>query len=166
MGVGLAELLASGGGKVTVVTPLPIVAPFLDRTFEGTPVRQQLARLGVRWFVDTELAEITSAHCRLRQWGRDFEIEADEVVLVTARRSRDHLYRELSSDPAALGVEGVEAVYRAGDCVAPRLLADAIFDGHRLGRELDSPDPARALPYLRERDVLRHAAPAPATTRS
>ena len=162
MGVGLAELLASGGGKVTVVTPLPIVAPFLDRTFEGTPVRQQLARLGVRWFVDTELAEITSAHCRLRQWGRDFEIEADEVVLVTARRSRDRLYRELSSDPAALGVEGVEAVYRAGDCVAPRLLADAIFDGHRLGRELDSPDPARALPYLRERDVWRHAATAPA----
>ena len=58
-----------GRGKVTVVTPLPVVAPFLDRTFEGTPVRQQLARLGVRWFVDTELAEITSAHCRLRQVG-------------------------------------------------------------------------------------------------
>ena len=47
--------------------------------------------------------------------------------------------------PASTGV------YRIGDCVAPRLLADAIWDGHRLGREIDSPDPSRPLPHLRER---------------
>ena len=49
---------------------------------------------------------------------------------------------------------GIEAVYRIGDCVAPRLIADAIFDGHRLAREIDSPDPARPLPYLRERPLM------------
>jgi dimethylamine/trimethylamine dehydrogenase len=41
-----------------------------------------------------------------------------------------------------------------GDCVAPRLIADAIWDGHRLGREIDSADPARPLPHLRERPGL------------
>ena len=30
-------------------------------------------------------------------------------------------------------------------------MAEAIFDGHRLARELESPDPLVALPYLRER---------------
>ena len=30
-------------------------------------------------------------------------------------------------------------------------MADAILDGHRLAREIDSPDPAMPLPHLRER---------------
>jgi len=38
--------------------------------------------------------------------------------------------------------------------VAPRIIAEAIFDGHRLAREIDSPNPALPLPYLRERLVL------------
>ena len=57
-------------------------------------------------------------------------------------------------DPAALAAAGVEALYRIGDCVAPRLIADAIFDGHRLAREIDSDDPSQPLPYLRERPLM------------
>jgi len=68
-------------------------------------------------------------------------------VLVTQRVSDEALYLEL----AAARREGV---YRVGDCVAPRLIADAIWDGHRLGREIDSADPARPLPHLRERPGL------------
>lgn len=48
---------------------------------------------------------------------------------------------------------GVEALYRIGDCLASRLLADVAFDGHRLGREIDSAKPAIPLPHLRERLV-------------
>ena len=45
----------------------------------------------------------------------------------------------------------VLAAERSRDAgVASRLLADAIFDGHRLGREVDGPHPQTALPYLRE----------------
>ena len=67
-------------------------------------------------------------------------------MLVTQRLSDDALFRELAADPDALAAEGIEALYRIGDCVAPRLIADAIFDGHRLAREIDSPDPALPLP--------------------
>ena len=70
-------------------------------------------------------------------------------MLVTQRRSDDALYHALVADPG-----DVEGVYRVGDCVAPRILADAIFDGHRLAREIDQPDPAVALPWLRERVSL------------
>jgi dimethylamine/trimethylamine dehydrogenase len=34
--------------------------------------------------------------------------------------------------------------------VAPRLIADCVFDGHRLAREIDSDDPSVPLPYARE----------------
>ena len=60
MGVGLAELLSSEGAVVTVVTPLQTLAPFLDRTFEGLPVRELLAGMGVKWITDAEVLEITS----------------------------------------------------------------------------------------------------------
>ena len=46
------------------------------------------------------------------------------------------------------------ALYRIGDCVAPRLIADVIFDGHRLAREIDSENPAVPLPYKRERSIM------------
>ena len=62
-------------------------------------------------------------------------------MLVTQRVSDDALYRELVADPEALEREGVEAVYRIGDCVAPRLIADAIFDGHRLAARSTRPTP-------------------------
>jgi dimethylamine/trimethylamine dehydrogenase len=83
--------------------------------------------------------------------GDTYELEADAVVLVTQRLSQEALYLELAADPGA----GVQRVLRIGDCVAPRLIADAIFDGHRLGREIDSPDPAQPLPHLRERPGLQ-----------
>ena len=76
--------------------------------------------------------------------GRPVEIEADATVLVTQRLSDDALYLDLTADPDALAEAGIDAVHRVGDCVAPRLIADAIFDGHRLAREIDAPDPARA----------------------
>jgi dimethylamine/trimethylamine dehydrogenase len=149
MGVGMAELLASHGRRVLYVTPLPVVGPFLDHTEEGIPVRQTLAGLGVEWAVDTELAAIGRDDCLLRSFERERTVAADAVVLVTARVSDDGLYRELRADSGPL-----EAVYAIGDCVAPRLIADCVFDGHRLAREIDSGDPARPLPYLRERRLL------------
>ena len=65
-------------------------------------------------------------------------------MLVTQRISDDALYHELRADEERLAAEGIEAVYRIGDCVAPQLIADAIFDGHRLAREIDGENPARA----------------------
>jgi dimethylamine/trimethylamine dehydrogenase len=158
MGVGLAELLASSGANVTVVTPLPVLAPFLDSTYEGKPTRERLAHLGVRWIVDAEMVEVNETSARLSRFGVEQEIAADEVVLVTARRSRDELYRDLLQNWDTMALENARAVYHVGDCAAPRLLADAIFDGHRLGRELDSPHPARPLAYQREREVWTSAA--------
>jgi dimethylamine/trimethylamine dehydrogenase len=81
-------------------------------------------------------------------------VEAECVVLVTQRQSDDELYRELKRNREALAREGVVGVYRIGDCVAPRLITDCVFDGHRLAREIDSSDPAVPLPYIREHRIM------------
>jgi dimethylamine/trimethylamine dehydrogenase len=91
------------------------------------------------------------------EFGEPLELEADAVVLVTQRFSDDTLYLEVKADRDALADEGIEGLFRIGDCVAPRIIAEAIFDGHRLAREIDSENPALPLPYRRERLVLESA---------
>ena len=82
-----------------------------------------------------------------------FSLEVDGLVLVTQRISDEDLYIELAGDPGALDAAGIEALYRIGDCVAPRMLSEAVFDGHRLAVEIDGPDPSRPLTYDRERRI-------------
>jgi dimethylamine/trimethylamine dehydrogenase len=47
-------------------------------------------------------------------------------------------------------------VYAIGECYAPMIIADAVFYGHRLAREMDGPNPQRPQPYVRERQFWRH----------
>lgn len=157
---GVAEQLALDGFTVDLVTGLDSIAPFCDETLEGPLLRQRLHDVGVRQHRGIVLQAISEAGASCAdEFGDPVELEADAVVLVTQRLSNDGLYHELVADEAALRAEGVEAVYRIGDCVAPRIPAEAIFDGHRLAREIDSDNPAVPLPYRRERLVLEHLAP-------
>jgi len=154
-GTAVAEQLSREGFTVEFVTCHESVAPFCDQTLEGLPVRRRLHELGVAAHRAAVVTAIAEGGIELEgEFRRRSELEVDGVVLVTQRRSDDALYRELAADPSALEAAGVEALYRIGDCVAPRLIADAIFDGHRLAREIDSDDPARPLPYLRERPLV------------
>ncbi len=154
-GTALAEQLRGEGYEVVFVTCHEAIAPYADQTLEGRPVRQRLHELGIRPVRAVVVQRIDPGGIELvGEFGAPSTVEVDGVVLVTQRVSDDALYRELVGQPEALEREGIEAVYRIGDCVAPRLIADAIFDGHRLAREIDSPDPARPLPYLRERPLV------------
>jgi dimethylamine/trimethylamine dehydrogenase len=85
-------------------------------------------------------------------------LACDTIVLCTSRRSNDSLWRALRGRRDEWGAAGVRGIYRAGDCLAPRYLADAVFDGHRIGREIDSRDPQRPRAILRERRVWGGAA--------
>jgi len=149
---GIAELLALEGYHVELVTCLDQVAPLCDETLEGPMLRQRLHDCGVKFRRGVTLSSIGPAGAAgVDEFGEALDFAVDGVVLVTQRLSDDGLYRELAADRDALGEEGVVGLYRIGDCVAPRIPADAIFDGHRLGREIDSADPAVPLHYLRER---------------
>ncbi|MGH3022880.1 MAG: FAD-dependent oxidoreductase [Gaiellaceae bacterium] len=155
---GIAELLAGEGLDVELVTLHERVGKVADETLEGPLLRAHLHGVGVRQRAGALLTEILEGGVRGQdEHGESFELEADGVVLVTQRLSNEELYLELAADEAALRAEGIEAVYRIGDCVAPRIPAEAIFDGHRLAREIDAETPAFPLPAKRERLVLERA---------
>ena len=152
MGAGIAEKLALDGYRVELVTPLGAIAPFCDETLEGPLLRKRLHERGVGLHTGLTIGSIDSGGAiGETDTGEHFELEADAFVLVTQRLSNEALYLELRSAAQAWTGEGVEAVYRIGDCVAPRVVADAIFDGHRLAREIDAKNPALPLPHRRER---------------
>ena len=154
MGPDLAEKLAVEGFSIDFVTSLEDISPFSDETLEQVFLKERLHEIGVRMHRSVVLDRVEPGQVTgTGEFGEPVELEADAVVLVTQRISDDVLYHELRTDEARLESEGIEAVYRIGDCVAPQLIADAIFDGHRLAREIDSENPSVPLPYVRERPV-------------
>ena len=157
MGASLAEKLAREGKRVTLVTPHHQVGPYLFYTGEGAYMNRLLRELGAELVTEHVLDRIHPGAAEghhVFASSHPVAWEVDAVVLVTQRLSRDALYRALKADPEALERESVSGVYRIGDCVAPRMIADCIFDGHRLAREIDSADPATPLPYIREHRIL------------
>lgn len=151
MGGCLAEKLAAAGRSVTLVTPYPVVSPLCDETLEGPFVRRRLHDVGVKVRRDCALEWLEAHSCGGHdQFGQEFVLESDAVVLVTQRVSSDALYLQLDGHPR-LADAGIRGLYRVGDCAAPRVIADAIFDAHRLAREIDSEEPTVPRPYVRER---------------
>jgi dimethylamine/trimethylamine dehydrogenase len=156
--VGMAEMLQAAGKRVTVLTPFANFASFMFFTGEAYRVNRELRAQGVSFITSHVLSEIAPDGLRGQNvWAPDpVNWEADAVVLVTQREPRDALYHELRAAPERMQREGIEALYRIGDCLAPRTIAENVFDGHRLAREIDTPDPATPLPYIRELpDVAR-----------
>jgi dimethylamine/trimethylamine dehydrogenase len=52
---------------------------------------------------------------------------------------RNRFYRDLTADSAKLAAIGITSVSRIGDCLAPGMIAHAVYGGHRYARELDAP---------------------------
>jgi dimethylamine/trimethylamine dehydrogenase len=149
---GVAEMLAADGFTVTVVTTFDVLSPVSDETLEGDMLRAHLHRAGVSVRHATTITQVgagsVAGHDR---YGEPWSAACDGVVLVTQQASQDTLYRELAGDEAALTAAGIGGLYRIGDAVAPRMISEAIFDGHRLAREIDGEDPGQPAPYRRER---------------
>jgi dimethylamine/trimethylamine dehydrogenase len=130
---------------VSLVTPFSVVAPQTDHSLEGPLLRRRLFDHGVAMHLSITLEELGTGGVRgATEYEEPFELACDGVVLVTQRRSDDGLYHTLAATPGL-------PVYRIGDCVSPRQTADAIFDGHRIGREIERDDPALPAPTLAER---------------
>jgi dimethylamine/trimethylamine dehydrogenase len=155
VGAGIAELLALEGHDTHLVTTHSRVSPVSDSTLEGDMLRRHLHSLGVAFHTGRTLLRIEDGEVLGDdEFGDVWAMPADGVVLVTQQVSDDTLYRALVDDPHALVAAGIRAVHRVGDAVAPRMPSEAVFDGHRLARELDSADPSYPLPWLRERPSL------------
>ena len=127
-GIFSAEHLADLGRRVEVVTPGLHVGRTLEIGFVPHLYRRILPK-GVVVTPDTIVTgiEVNAVTCETRYTGEALRIEnVDTVVLAMGNETDDGLYRELKGR--------VPELHTVGDCVAPRNMADAIFDGERVGR--------------------------------
>ena len=117
-------------------------------------LRKHLHDVGVRTHRDVTLTDVAEKQVSgYDEFEAPWALEVDALVLVTQQESESILYRSLVSDPTAVTAAGIEGVFCIGDAVSPRMISEAIFDGHRLAREIDSVNPAMPQPYLPERPI-------------
>ncbi len=136
-GVAVTQLLEQAGFEPILVSPSFLIAEHAQQSGEGPAIRAELLRAGVELVPGHAVTAVAEHGVTVRdEIGREREVAADAIVLVTQRVSDEALYLDLVGDPQRLERHGIRAVHRIGDVVAPRLLAEATFEGHQLGRAL------------------------------
>jgi dimethylamine/trimethylamine dehydrogenase len=139
----LAEKLRLVGHAVMLVTPAPLVSAWTVFTLEQEKIQKRLIELGVEIQANQNLQRIGSGEIELACvfTDRRLTLAAGSVVMVTARVPLDELYTTLSADPKGLTHAGIKTVGRVGDCLAPGMIAHAVYSGHRYAREFEEPRP-------------------------
>jgi len=129
--LGLAELLASRGSKVTIVSASPMIGHKLVEEMNMPYAYGRLAQAGVTMLANSWAAEIRAGEIVLFNiYAPDQQrvLKADTVVVAAARRAHEDLYLELQ--------DRVSEIYRVGDCVAPGDIGGAMLSADTLGRAL------------------------------
>jgi dimethylamine/trimethylamine dehydrogenase len=148
----LAELLLHAGASVMIVTPSSMVSNFAQLTLEQKFIQRRLLEAGAVLKLSHGLCGVGKDHVKLAciYTGRPAEVEADAVIMVTARLPNENLYRQMNARESEWAEHGVRTVTAIGDCLAPGTIAHAVYSGHRFGRELEEPVPATDISYRRE----------------
>ncbi len=123
VGVNLAEWLALEGRQVTLASPDPVAGTQLARTGDLADANGRLQRAGVDRRLRSVVRAIGAGQVAVEDaWtGEPAELPAAVVVDCGHRLPDEELYLRLA-DPA---------IPRAGDCVAPRSLLEAVLEGRR-----------------------------------
>jgi hypothetical protein len=93
-------------------------------------VYTRLCKQGVQMTPLTVATKIVNGQVHVRYVYSEEERvrEVDTVVLAFGAKAEDRLYHQL--------VSRVPEIYWGGDCVVPRRIYDAIYDGTRIARQI------------------------------
>lgn len=129
--MGVAEWLHDRGWQVTIVTADMFVGQRMAATQELTPWHQRAAAKGVDLRPQIDVTRIEPravlGHDHFDQSPVQID-DVDLVVPVVPEAPDEELYFALK--------EAGLRVFRIGDCVAPRAIAQAVLEGYRAGREV------------------------------
>jgi len=126
-----AEFLSYLGKQVTIITAGLYVGPDLMPTMDLPLWYRRALDQGIELITDSIIRSINENSVTIfnHYSGKETILkEIDTVVLVTQPAAREDLYHELKGK--------VSELYRIGDCLAPRRVEHAIFDGFRVGRTI------------------------------
>ena len=172
-GISMAELMADRGKDVFLVTNMSDPAEYSQFTLEVQNNKRMMHEKGIKvlrnhWVESYADGKLTLFHLYRHGWaltepeaghlprreGTDtLVLDCDALVLVTSRVPNSDLFAELKRRKAEWAENDIQDIFRVGDCYTPRQITNAIFDGHRLAREFDSPHPQYPLPWIRERQL-------------
>ena len=134
-----AELLADHGCEVEIVTAGMVVGQDLGVTLDLETWWLRATKKGIVATTDTMVTGVvpggvTTQHLATGAAGQR---GADWIVLAAQQAPVDELYFELKAlrGSGAPEVAGL-AIYRVGDCLAPRRAHAAVIDGDRIGGQL------------------------------
>jgi dimethylamine/trimethylamine dehydrogenase len=150
----LAELLARDGFEVHVVTPAAQVSSWTVNTMEVVKIQRRLLEAGVTLHTSQAVTAVQPSDVSVvnAYTGQPGTLEADSVVLVTARLPQDSLYHEVL---ALAGTGPVKTVRGIGDAWAPGTIAAAVWSGRRYAEEFDAIlAPNDHVPFRREVTAL------------
>jgi 2,4-dienoyl-CoA reductase (NADPH2) len=133
IGIGVAELLASLGGAVTLVTPDFVVGEQLARTGDLAPASVRLQQAGVVLVTRSLVRSVDSDGVVVEQRDSGEVRQLPAAVLVDAghRLPEDTLFRAVAASRPG--------VFVAGDAVAPRTVLEAVLEGRRAALSLRLP---------------------------
>lgn len=126
-----AELLADQGKKVTLITSDLFIGIELAPIGDLYLTRQRLLQKGVRFTPDLLIEEIQDTVVKARNWFTNEPVLLagyETIVLDMGSEVEDSLYHQAKGQ--------VKEVYRVGDCVAPRSIGMAIYEGNKAGQML------------------------------
>ena len=126
-----AELLADQGKKVDLVTSELFIGIELAPIGDLYLSRQRLLQKGVTFTCDVRIDDINENKVRARNVFSNEPVAYegyDTIVLDMGKEADDRLYKQLKGQ--------VKELHRAGDCVAPRTIGMAIFEGRKVGERL------------------------------
>ncbi len=132
IGVGVAEWLAASGAPVSLVTQDQVAGVQLARTGDLADANVRLQRAGVRRELRAVLRAVAEGAATLE------DVWTGERRLVPCAVLVDCGHRLPDDDLASSGAP------RAGDCVAPRTIAEAVREGRRLALEVAGVTAARS----------------------
>lgn len=176
MAPSLAEKLAKAGHEVTIVSSVA-VGGYMEFTLEHPNLHRMMHEQKIEVIGDTWASEVQEGRIELynlygegsvreyrgpgnlpRNENKTHEWhEYDSLVLVTGQSSNVELYNELKARKDEWAANDIKDIYLIGDAWAPKIIADATFDGHRIAREIEEEQAQYPKPYKREVHVWGQA---------
>jgi len=128
VGVGVAEWLAAAGRQVALVTPDQIAGTLLSLSGDLADANTRLQRAGIRRELRALLRDVRPGRVELEDiWtGERRQVACGALVDCGHRLPEEQLYGQRPGTA------------RAGDCVAPRTILEAVLEGRRRALELSA----------------------------
>ncbi|MCH7882474.1 MAG: FAD-dependent oxidoreductase, partial [Proteobacteria bacterium] len=158
MGAVIAEKLRLEGHEVTLVTTAPEISQWTHNTLEQHRIQARVLELGIKVITSHNISEVGSSEINTVcvYSSRPGVVAASSVVLVTSRRPNNELHLSLTEDPNRLADSGIASVIAIGDCLCPSTIASAVYEGHRVAREMDAPPENPDMPFRREKILFEN----------